>query len=113
MWLWLLNNLVTNLNTKNVLCATFGLYPSYAAVTLNSVKVISFYVICYERINYAEHIKRFIAEKECTLKIFDENSYLLTSGCDTVLLSFEARLIHGQLPSGLIFAQSALRGVRL
>jgi len=31
----------------------------------------------------------------------------------TVEISFEARLIHGQLPSELIFAQSVLRRMRL
>jgi hypothetical protein len=84
-----------------------------SAGILNSVKEIRFYVICNERINYAEYIKKFIAGKECTLKIFDKNSFLLTSGCDTVLLSFKARLIHGRPKPGLIFAQSALRGMRL
>jgi hypothetical protein len=44
-------------------------------------------------INYAEHIKKFIAGKECILKIFEENSFLSTFGCDTVLLSFEASVI--------------------
>jgi hypothetical protein len=39
--------------------------------------------------------------------------FLLTSGCDTVLVSFEARLIIGRLPPGLIFAQSALRKMHL
>jgi hypothetical protein len=46
-------------------------------------------------------------------KLLARNSFLLTSGCDTVLLSFEARLIQGQLPSGRIFAQSVLRKMRL
>jgi len=31
----------------------------------------------------------------------------------TVLISFEAILLHGRLPSGLIFAQSVLRKLRL
>jgi hypothetical protein len=56
------------------------------------------------------HIRTCIAEKECTFKLLAKNSFLLTFGCDTVLLSFEAILIH--LPSGLIFAQSVLRKMR-
>jgi len=42
-----------------------------------------------------------------------ENSILLTSGCDRVLISFEAKLVHGRLQPGLIFAQSALRTMSL
>jgi hypothetical protein len=49
----------------------------------------------------------------CTFKLLVENRFLLRSGCCTVLISFEARLIHGRLPPGLIFAQSALRKMRL
>ena len=30
-WLWLVNDIVTTTNSDNVLCATFGLYPSYVA----------------------------------------------------------------------------------
>ena len=37
-WLWLVNNILTIINSDNVLCASFGLYPSYVAGILNSVK---------------------------------------------------------------------------
>jgi len=37
-WLWLVNDIVTTMNSNNVLCASFGLFPSYVAGTLNSVK---------------------------------------------------------------------------
>jgi hypothetical protein len=90
-WLWLVNDLVTALNCGNVLCGTFGLYPSYVAGILNSVKEINFYVLCNKRINYGKHIRTCIAGKECTFKLLARNSFLLTSGCDKVLLSFEAR----------------------
>jgi hypothetical protein len=95
------------------LCGTFGLYPSYVAGILNSVKEINFYVFCNKHIRYGKHIRTCIAEKECTFKLLARNSFLLTSGCDTVLLSFEARLVNGHLPSGLVFAQSVLRKMRL
>jgi hypothetical protein len=42
-----------------------------------------------------------------------KNCFLLTSGCDTVLVSFEARLIPGRLPPRLILAQNVLRKLRL
>ena len=60
-WLWLVNDFVATLNSDNVLCATFGLHPSYVAGILNSVKQINFYVLCNKHINYAEHIEKFIA----------------------------------------------------
>jgi hypothetical protein len=37
-WLWLANDLVTALKSDNVLCGTFGLYPSYVAGILHYVK---------------------------------------------------------------------------
>ena len=30
-WLWLVNNIVTTMNSDKVLCGCFGLYPSYVA----------------------------------------------------------------------------------
>jgi hypothetical protein len=47
-WLWLVNNLVTTLNSDNTGCATFGLYPSYVAGILNSVNENRYYVMCNE-----------------------------------------------------------------
>jgi hypothetical protein len=41
-WLWLVNDLVTALISDKVLCGTFGLYRSYVAGILNSVKEINF-----------------------------------------------------------------------
>jgi hypothetical protein len=84
-------------------------FPSYVAEILNSVKEIDFYVLCNKHINYAERIEKFIVGKPCTFKLLEENSFLLTSGCDTVLISIEARLIHGRLAPGLIVAPSALK----
>ena len=40
-WLWLVNNIVTTMNSDKV-CGCFGLYPSYVAGILNSVKEIHF-----------------------------------------------------------------------
>ena len=111
-WLWLVNDTVTTLNSDNLHCATFGLYPSYVAWILNSVKQINLHVLCNT------HKLRWIYwkiywGKECTFKLHAEKSFLLTSGCDTVEITFEARPIHGRLPPGLIFALSALRRLRL
>jgi hypothetical protein len=62
-WLWLVNNIVTTLNSDNVLGATFGRYPSYVAEILNSVKQIHFYVLCNKHINCAKRIEKCIAIK--------------------------------------------------
>ena len=45
---------VTTMKSDKVLCGSFGLYPSYVAGILNSVKEIHFYVLCCEKINYAD-----------------------------------------------------------
>jgi hypothetical protein len=45
-WLWLVHNIVTTLNSDNVLGVTSGRYPSYVAGVLNAVKEIDFYVLC-------------------------------------------------------------------
>ena len=54
MWLRLVNDIVTNINSDNVLCVSFGLYPNYVAGILNSVKEIDFYVLCDIHIYYAK-----------------------------------------------------------
>jgi len=55
-WLRLVNYIVTTINSDNVLCASFGLYPSYVAGILNSVKEINFYVLCDKYKNCAKYI---------------------------------------------------------
>jgi hypothetical protein len=109
------------MNSDNVLCGSFGLYPSYVAAILNSVQEIHFYVLCYKHINYTKYILKYIAGKECIFKLLTkhlsklvrEQNFQLSSAWDTVEISFEARLMHGQLPSELIFAQSVLKRLRL
>jgi len=77
------NDIVTNINSDNVLCASFGLHPGYVAGILNSVKEIDLYVLCNKHTNYAEHIEKCIAAKESTFKLLAEHDFLLTSDCDS------------------------------
>ena len=56
-WLWLVNDIVTTMNSDKLMCGSFGLYPSYVAGLLNSVKEIHFYVLCSEKLNYADYIE--------------------------------------------------------
>jgi len=55
-WLWLVNHIVTTINSDNVLCALFGLYPSYVTGILNSVKEIDFNFLCDKHRNYAKYV---------------------------------------------------------
>jgi len=104
-WLWLVNDIITTMNSEKVLCGSFGLYPSYAAGNLNSVKEIHFYVLCSEKLNYADYIEKCIAGKEhsVTYKPHRRYEFLLSSSGETIALSFEARQFPKQ-PSELIFA---------
>jgi hypothetical protein len=49
-WLWFVNDIVAIKNTDNILCGCFGLYPSFVAGILDSVKDINFYVLCNKKI---------------------------------------------------------------
>jgi hypothetical protein len=66
-WLWLENDIVTTINSDKVRCATFGLYPSYVAGILTSVKETNFYLLCYEHINFANYVKNIWQEKNALL----------------------------------------------
>ena len=90
-WLWLVNNLVTVMNKNNILCGAFGLFPIYVAVILNSVKDITFYVLCSEKLNYLGYIKKCIADKKCTIS-HTGNYFQLSYGGETIYISFEARI---------------------
>jgi len=55
--LWLVKN-ITIMNCNKVLCGLFGVYPSYVAGILNSIKEINLYVLHSENINYAEYVEK-------------------------------------------------------
>ena len=61
-------SVVTKVNSDKVLCGSSGLYPSYVAAILESVKEIQFYTQCSKRINYADYLEKSIAEKESVLQ---------------------------------------------
>jgi len=118
-WLWLVNDIVTTMKSDKVLCASFGLYPSYVAGILNSVKEIHFHTLCSEKLNYAHYIEKYIAGKECTFRLLTEYNFVCLQNpfsvnvCgETVTIWFEARQFP-KLPSELIFAQSVLKTMRL
>jgi hypothetical protein len=47
-WLQLVAVIVAAMNSDTVLCGCFGLYPSYVAGIMTSVKSIEIYVVCSE-----------------------------------------------------------------
>ena len=65
--LWLLNDIVTIINSNNVLGASFRLYPSYVPAILNSVKEINFSVLCDKHINYEKYFDKILQEKSALL----------------------------------------------
>ena len=83
---------------------------------LNCVKEIYFYVLCFETLNYADYVEKFITGKESTFKFptnYDfkavtEHHFQLTFGGETVTISFETRQFP-KLPSKQIFAQNVLK----
>ena len=109
-WLWLVNDIVTTMNSDNMLCGCFGLFPSYVAGILNSVKEINFYVLCNKRnLRCASCFEKCVAGKECTFKLRTDNYFVLASGKEEVVISFQSRYFRGKLMSELIFAQSVLK----
>ena len=83
-WLWLGNDIVTTMNS-NMLCGCFGLFPSYVAGILNSVKEINFYVLCNKRnLRCASYLEKCVAGKECTFKLRTDNYFVLASGKEVV-----------------------------
>jgi hypothetical protein len=67
-WLWLVNDIVTTINSDNMLCGCFGLFPSYAAEILNSVKEINFYVLCNKRrLRCVSYLENVLLEKSALL----------------------------------------------
>jgi len=100
-WLWFVNDSVSALNNNNVLCGSFGLYPSYVAGILHSVKEIHFFALCTKMLDYTQYIERCITDKRCTFKklskitlftLPEEQHFELTYGVQTVNFSFKTRL---------------------
>lgn len=103
------------MNTDNIHCGCFGLYPSYVAGILHSVKEIYFYVLCNTKLHYADYIAKCIAGKNCCIsyKSHTEVNRRLSSASKTDAFLFGTWVIHGQLQSKLIFAQGLLQEISL
>ena len=65
--IWLVNDIVTTMSSDKVLCGSYGVYPSYAAGFLSSVKEIHFFVLSCETLNFADYFEKCIASKALTV----------------------------------------------
>jgi len=78
------------MKNNNMLCGCFGLFPSYGAGILNSVKEINFYVLCSKRrLRCVSYLEKCVAGKECTSKLLSDNYFVLTSGKEVI--EFQSR----------------------
>jgi hypothetical protein len=84
------NDIITAVNSDKVLCGSFCLYPSYVAGILNSVKQIHFYVLCSEKLNYADYVENAFPVKNAVLLI----NYIqeIISGYHLVVKQLQYRL---------------------
>jgi len=76
------------------------------------VKDINFYVVCNKKLNYADYIKQCISNRKCIIS-HTGNYFQLSSGGETIYISFETRIVSEKLPSALVFAHSMLSKIRL
>ena len=78
------------------------------------MKEIHFYVLCGEKLYYADYIEKYIAGKEhsVTYKPHRLGEFLLSSSGKIIALSFEAKQFP-KPPWELIFAQSILKKICL
>ena len=109
---WLMNVIVTAMDNDKVLCGCFETYPTYLAAVLHSVNDIKFYFLCNEKLNYVDYIEKYILGKNCIIS-HTGNYFLLSSGTETIVISFEVRITHGKLLSELTFAYSVLNKIYL
>jgi len=95
-------------------CGSFGVYPSFVAGILNSVK-INLYVLCNKTLHYANYIEKCILGKQCTIsfKSRAEDYFHLSSGEETIVITSESRFIRGKRPSKLMFAYAVLNRILL
>jgi len=114
------HDIITDMSNDKVMRGCFGLYPSYVAGILNTLKDIHFYVLCEVNLNYAKYITKCMARKNYTVKFLSkihltcvwEEHFELSIDDETVTISFEARQFPN-LPSELIFVENVLAKIQL
>jgi hypothetical protein len=95
-----------------MLCGCFGLYPSYIAGILNRMPNIHLYVVCSEKINFEDYIRKCIANKEGTISNVNDSFWIYFQS-RLIKVSFEQRIVAGKFLPELVFAYNILRKIRL
>ena len=93
----------------------FCLYPTFVAGILSRVEEINFYILSNNKLKYLDYIEKCIYGKQCTVfsQKYDEYHFKLSSGEESVDLTFEIRIMDGKLPSELTFVYSVINKIRL
>jgi hypothetical protein len=110
--LQLISDIAEAKNSDTVMCGCFGLYPTYVAGFLNSVKSIDFYVVCTEKPNYGHYIQQCVEGKNYTIRDTG-NNLLISYDNEIIFISFETRIVHTELPSTLTLAYNVLPKMRI
>jgi hypothetical protein len=110
--LWFVNEIIEAISNDNMLCGSFGLYPRYVAGILNRIPNIHLYVVCSEKINFEDYIRKCMANKECTISNVDDTFWIYFQA-RVIKVSVEQRVVSRKLQSELTFAYNILRKIRL
>jgi hypothetical protein len=110
--LWFVKQIIEIMNSDNMLCGSFGMYPCYIAGILNRMPNIHFYVVCSEKINFDDYIRKYMANKECTISNFGD-TFCIYFQERVIKVSFEQRVASGKLLSELTFAYNILKKISL
>jgi hypothetical protein len=94
------SDIIMAMNSNALLCGCFGIFPSYTAGLLKSVKCIHFYVVCNEKPDYGFYIRRCVECKNYAI-IDARTNLLITCDNEIIFVSFEKRIVLTELPSAL------------
>ena len=97
MWLSVVEKILMNLNSEQVISAVVGLYPSYVAGILKHVE-INFYVLSKDYLRYLDYIEKVASSEQCIVSVMcEKDHFTLSYGEQTVLLKFETRIMEKML----------------
>ena len=79
MWLPVVEKILMNLNSEQVISAVVGLYPSYAAGILKHVVEINFYVLSNDYLTYENYIEKVASSEPCIVSVMCEKDHFTLS----------------------------------
>ena len=114
MWLSVVEKILMNLNSEQMVSACVGSYPAYVAGILKQAVEINFYVLSNKCLRYLEYIEKVASSEQCIVSVMcEKDHFTLSYGEETVLLKFETRIMNGKLPSVITYAHDMLRSLVL